>query len=229
MKRVLSLIFLSLFLILPWNAFCEQVLTQNMVAEVTLDKGLLNVRKDANNSASILDRLPDGMLVLVLEKGEDFCRISFDGREGYAMAKFLTFVHVPKEALSYRLLKKDDSGDDVVQLKQRLTSLGYYREGATITNVYNDTCIERIKIFQRVHGLTEDGVATQMLQYLLYSDQAKANTEPLPAPKKSAGFVYSDNGANVTNWDKFIADHPGICTCCMGAGCECCNYTGYIN
>ena len=47
-----------------------------------------------------------------------------------------------------------------------------------MTNRFNDTLIQRVKMFQRQHGLEEDGVATPALQALLFSDGAQANTEP---------------------------------------------------
>ena len=69
-------------------------------------------------------------------------------------------------------------------MKQRLLKLGYFRESDTLTDEYNDTCAERIRIFRRVNGLEEDGSAKQMLQCLLYSPQAKANPEPLPQARR---------------------------------------------
>lgn len=76
-------------------------------------------------------------------------------------------------------------------MKQRLLQLGYFREGGTLTDEYNDTCAERIRIFQRGNGLEEDGGAKQMLQHLLYSPQAKANTEPLPQARRLNSRILS--------------------------------------
>ncbi len=231
MKRALVLIFLYALLCVPGVSLSQEVQPggeTEVVAQVTTEKGLLNVRKQASGSSAILDRLSGGTLVLVLEQDGEFCKISFGDKEGYAMAQFLTVVHVPAEALSYRPLQKGDAGDAVLALKQRLLELGYYRDSGTLTNDYNDTCMERVAIFERVHGLPEDGAASQTLQYLLFSDKAMANTEPLPQAKKTSGFVYGDFNSPDFDWDKYVREHPGICTCCMGAGCECCNYTGKI-
>ena len=230
MKRTTALICIGIFLFLQGMALAQQEQADTQVAQVTTEKGLLNIRKDASASSGIACKLSNGTLVLVLEEGEDFCKISVDGKEGYAKTTFLTFVHVPPEALTYRHLKKNDSGDEVLALKQRLTELGYYRKGATITNVYNDTCAQRIRIFQRVHGLEEDGAASQMLQYLLFSPEAKENTEDLPKAPRSSGFIYGgSSGSDDVDWGQFMADNPGICGCCMGQGCSCCNYTGWLN
>ncbi len=228
MKRMVTIMCIGILLLLQGAALAQQEQPDTPVAQVTTEKGLLNVRKQASELSSIVARLSSGTLVAVLERGDDFCKISFDGKEGYAKTSFLTFVHVPPEALSYRLLKKDNSGDEVLALKQRLLELGYYRDSGTMNNVYNDTCVQRIKIFQRVHGLEEDGVASQMLQYLLFSAEAKANTEVLPQPRRSAGFIYGGGSADNVDWEQFMRNNPGICGCCMGEGCECCNYTGWL-
>lgn len=228
MKKVFLLICACVLLMLHDAAYAQQEQANPQIAQVTTEKGLLNIRKQASGSSGILGRLSNGTLVTVLERGDEFCKISFDDKEGYAVTSFLTFVDVPPEALAYRLLKKDDSGDEVLALKQRLLELGYYRESGTMTNLYNDTCAQRVKIFQRVHGLQEDGVATQMLQYLLFSANARTNTEALPQPRRASGFIIGGNTSGDTDWEQFVIDHPGICTCCMGAGCECCNYTGWL-
>lgn len=227
MKRMITLICISILLLLQGAALAQQEQTDTQVAQVTVEKGLLNIRKKATELSSVVDRLSSGTLVTVLEKGDDFCKISVSGKEGYAKTSFLTFVHVPPEALKYRLLKKDDSGGDVLALKQRLLELGYYRESGTMSNAYNDTCVQRVRIFQRVHRLEEDGVASQMLQYLLFSPEARANTETLPQPRRSSGFIYGGASDNA-DWEQFMRNNPGICGCCMGEGCECCNYTGWL-
>lgn len=231
MKRALALLCISTLLCFPGVSLSQQIQPDGeaaVVAQVATGKGLLNVRKQPSGSSAILDRLSGGTLVLVLEQDGEFCKISFGNKEGYAMTQFLTVVHVPAEALAYQPLQKGDAGDAVLALKQRLLELGYYRDSGTLTNEYNDTCVERVEIFERVHGLPEDGAASQTLQYLLFSDKAMANTETLPQPKKTSGFVYGDFNSPDFDWNKFVADNPGICTCCMGAGCECCNYTGKI-
>lgn len=57
-------------------------------------------------------------------------------------------------------------------MKNRLQELGYFREGAELSSSYNDTCVERVKQFQRRNGLEATGVADQLTLTILYSDSA---------------------------------------------------------
>lgn len=67
-------------------------------------------------------------------------------------------------------------------MKQRLLKLGYFRKGDTLTDEYNDTCAERIRIFRRANGLEEDGSTSQMLQCLLYSPRPRQIKNPCRRP-----------------------------------------------
>lgn len=112
-----------------------------------------------------------------------------------------------------RRLSKGDRGDDVLSLKARLQKLGYIRSGTRLTDVYNDTLVERLMIFQRQIGMMEDGVASQEVQAYLRSDRAPMCAEALPRPKRTQ--VTAEQTGNRV-----------ICGCCMGDGCECCDFTG---
>ena len=115
--------------------------------------------------------------------------------------------------LDYRVLNRGDKGDDVLRLKKRLQELGYIRGGSELTNVYNDVAAERMTLFQRQTGMTEDGVASQELQAYLFSDKAPVCGQTLPRIRSRVG----GSGKRV------------ICGCCMGEGCECCNFTGWVD
>ena len=97
----------------------------------------------------------------------------------------------------------------------RLQELGYIRSGSDLTNVYNDVTVERVILFQRQIGITEDGVASQELQAYLFSEKAPVCGQKLP---KVRSRVVSQEGS------KRI-----FCGCCMGEGCECCHFTGWID
>ena len=204
---------------------------QPCVAQVTTEKGTLNLRKSPDAKAGILERIPNHSLVLVVSQADDYWQITYDHETGYAVRDYLTVTDFSQDVLQYRVLYRDNQGDDVLALKNRLLALGYYREGSSVNNLYNDTCVERVKMFERVNGLTEDGIATAAIQALLYSDKALTNTEPLPAPKTS-GYVIADSSASSSSgdidWNQWMLDNPGVCPCCKGAGCACCDWTGKI-
>lgn len=76
---------------------------------------------------------------------------------------------------SYKTLKQGSSGNDVVKMKKRMQELGYFSAGASLSNQYNATTTERVKLFQKANGLKQTGIADATTLMLLYSDNAKRN------------------------------------------------------
>ena len=72
---------------------------------------------------------------------------------------------------TYRTLKKHDRGEDVTALQTRLMELGYLEIEET-TDYYGNGTEYAVSLFQRQHGLTQDGVAGVQTQTLLYSKDA---------------------------------------------------------
>ena len=63
-------------------------------------------------------------------------------------------------------------------MKTRLKELGYFKANSKLSNEYNDTCVTRLKEFQKVNGLPETGVADGATLSVLYSEAAIANPKP---------------------------------------------------
>ena len=189
MKRhVFSLFLMGLLIFgLSETSFAEPPLTS--VAQVTTEKGPLNMRKNPDAKANVLERIPNRSLVLVVSQGDDFWEITYENQTGYAMCQYLALTDYTPDVLSYQVLYRNNQGDAVVALKQQLCALGYYREGSNMNNDYNETCIERVKMFQRQNGLNEDGIASPAMQAVLYSGSAIANAEALPAASSNSYFI----------------------------------------
>lgn len=81
----------------------------------------------------------------------------------------------PTTEPSYTPLKQGNKGDDVMNMKKRLQELGYFSAGAEFSNQYNKTTTDRVKLFQKVNGLKQTGVADEATLKLLFSDKAKRN------------------------------------------------------
>ena len=189
---------------------------RRIVAKVTTKKGALKMRASAGEKSRVLNEIPNGSCLLVLEEDGDGCRVSWRERTGYCRTGFLTLLReADPSMLNYRVLSKGDKGEDVLALKKRLQELGYIRGGSDLTNVYNDVAAERVTLFQRQAGMTEDGIASQELQAYLFSDKAPVCGQPLPRARSP---VMSKDGSRRV-----------ICGCCMGEGCECCHFTGWID
>ena len=207
-----------------------------IIAQVTTEVGPLNLRNLANGDGTILARIPNRSLVKVISQDDVFWEIEFGDYHGYAMCEFLTMTDYTLDILEYRLLFRGNKGDDVIALKERLMELGYYRSGSTMNNNYNETCVQRVKMFQRQNNLKEDGIATEETQSKLFADSAAVNTEDLPKVRTSTYVVSSSSSSsNPQNgidenfdWDQWMLNNQGVCPCCFGSGCTCCNFTGRI-
>lgn len=235
MKRILSWFVLFMISICFFEIGLSEDEAVIGIAQVTTEKGTLNLRKNPDSKSTIVERIPNHSLVCVLSEGDEYWEIQYNSETGYSLCSYLRMTDFTEDVLDYRLLYRDNVGDDVLAIKQRLLELGYYREGSNMNNVYNETCVERVKMFQRQNGLNEDGIASSAVQAALYSTSAIVNAEPLPKAIAS-GFVISSstdssNGTGNTDdidWNQWMLDHPGVCPCCMGKGCGCCNWTGQI-
>ena len=185
----------------------------SMAAKVSTEKGALKLRKTAGPKGKVIGEIPNGTCILVTKEAEDWCEVSWNGQTGYCKTEFLILYRgADLSLLDYRVLRDGDKGDDVIALKKRLQELGYIRSGATLTNRYTQETAQRVILFQRQAGMTEDGVAWQELQAYLFSDKAPACSQTLPRIRTK------------------VADKCSrmICGCCMGDGCECCNFTGWV-
>ena len=213
MKRLFSLAVSFILLAVICASLAEGYIT---VAKVATKKGPLKMRVTADEKGRVTEEIPNGTCLLVLQEDEEWCRVSFRDKTGYCKTSFLIMLReADPSLLDYRVLQKGDKGEDVAALKKRLQELGYIRNGAELTNVYNDVAEERIKLFQKQAGITEDGIASQELQAYLFSEKAPACGQKLPRVRSR---VISGEGGKRT-----------ICGCCMGDGCECCNFTGWIS
>lgn len=86
------------------------------------------------------------------------------------------------QAADYRTLKQGDEGKDVLRLKQAMYWLGYFNT-EKVSDQYNGTTVERVKMLQENNGLAPDGIASPELQELVFSGKAvKTATAPNPSP-----------------------------------------------
>jgi len=83
-------------------------------------------------------------------------------------------------AASYKTLRKNDQGAEVIMLQQALVSLGYL-SGAT-DGIYGTGTMTAVKNFQKEHELDDDGIAGQQTLSLLYS-----MVQLTPIPEMTAG------------------------------------------
>ncbi len=61
-------------------------------ARVTTVSGSLNLRKTATSNGTVLTTIPQNTVITITEKGTTWCKTTYNGREGYVMTCFLTFI-----------------------------------------------------------------------------------------------------------------------------------------
>ena len=64
-------------------------------AQVTTEKGSLNLRKRAASTATVMAQIPQNEFIQVVERLGTWTKVVYEGRTGYVMTTFLTFVEVP--------------------------------------------------------------------------------------------------------------------------------------
>ena len=111
--------------------------------------------------------------VIMAQLPEDY---QFAVKPGSAAAAFVQQLGLPFTWLEM-LLKEGTSGQDVLSMKVRMQELGYFSAGASLSEQYNATTTERVKLFQQVNGLRQTGTADTDMLLLLFSDAAKANPD----------------------------------------------------
>lgn len=122
----------------------------------------------------------DGMCVALLDAGSFAAgdRIIFKGTvngtveyEGNAIPA-ITCTEASVQL--YDPLQKGDKGESVTEMKLRMQELGYFNAGSSLSDEYNDTCVERVKQFQKKNGLEATGAADVETLTVLFSDAAVA-------------------------------------------------------
>jgi len=62
-----------------------------LYATVVTEQGRLNFRNGKSQNAGIIGRIDPGQTVAVLDYGSTWCKVTYDGKTGYVMTKFLAF------------------------------------------------------------------------------------------------------------------------------------------
>ena len=110
-------------------------------------------------------------------------------------------VAMPLRAHAYQKLQRGDSSAEVLQMQNALKSLGY---NLTADGKYGASTEAVIRVFQRTHGLTVDGVAGHATLEKLYSlagydapEAASAPAETAPPASAYSKLQYGSKGNDV--------------------------------
>ena len=86
-----------------------------------------------------------------------------------------TYDAIMADDAKYYTVKKDDDGDDVVMIQQRLYQLGYLATEDQITGHFGDKTLEAVIRLQENNNIEPDGLIGMRTVNLIYSDEVKAN------------------------------------------------------
>jgi peptidoglycan hydrolase-like protein with peptidoglycan-binding domain len=101
------------------------------------------------------------------------------------------------------VVKKGESSDNVILLQLRLRDLGYYNY--KITGYCGDFTVASVKEFQKVNGISTDGVAGQKTLDVMYSNSAKRKPvtpriKPKTVKRKTTKYRYG----NLRDWYDYV-------------------------
>lgn len=138
-------------------------------AWVVTEHGSLNLRQGASTSAALVDRIPQGAAVTVLDSQDDWCYITYAGKTGYVQSQFLS--NAPPQARVY-----DDTlrpATDVLArvVPQQLTLRRWCADTAPQTGMLSSgalvTVVEWGDAWSRIQGEGLDGYCKTSELYLM--------------------------------------------------------------
>lgn len=109
--------------------------------------------------------------------------LTVDGKVGPDTWDKLNSVNPVKgSGTNSSILREGSAGSAVVELQQRLISLGYNCGASGADGKYGKNTVSAVIKFQRINGLNPDGIAGPLTLQKLYSDSAKENDGSADAP-----------------------------------------------
>lgn len=146
-------------------------------ATVRTNSGIgLNLREEPNTQGRIITSAPNKASVTVLQRGQDWCRVAYNGHEGFMSAKYLTFTQA-NTASGKVAVVNNPKDTQVLNLRQNASLearvLGHYRSGAKVTIITAGETWHKVQ--------AEDGkIGYMMAKYLKETDET-ASVKPFQA------------------------------------------------
>ena len=165
-KCVLAFLLAALLLMMTSTAFA--------VTGTVTPKALI-LRKEATTSSKALQTLPKGTQLDIEYKTGDWYKVTYGRFSGYVYASYVrVYDKVPNKGETVvedsTTLKKGSTGAAVKKLQERLKELGYYNN--VCDGDYGTVTANAVKVFEKKHGYTQDGIADATVQKKLYSSSA---------------------------------------------------------
>lgn len=175
----------------------------------TIDvSGSLNVRKGPGTSYDSVASVKDNEVVTLVDDSEEWFKIkTAAGVEGYVLGKYVKLggslsSNAPSASKPSGTFKLDSEGVGVVNIQNRLKTLGYF--SGTPTGYYGSATVSAVKKFQKASGLSQDGVCGTTTLNKLFSSSAitaaqaakNESAKPAATPKKDSNSGSSSSGSS---------------------------------
>jgi len=170
----------------------ENVSGSVLTAQVTTERGSLNLRERASSGTKVLTTIPQNAWVTVLSRGEKWCQVTYGKYTGYAMTAFLTFsapqaVVTPAPATAAPI---QSAGEPYAQVNTAEGSLNLRSRASSAAKVLRTipqyaviAVLDKGTVWTQVeYGGDVGYVKTQFLTFL----SAYATETPLPVPGEMA-------------------------------------------
>ncbi len=143
----------------------------------------VKLRKSASTASKSLLVIPEDDIITVYDvTSNGFAKVKYNGKSGYVMTDYIVLASIPTptpvptvtvnpNAVKYTTLSTGATGSQVRALQEALTELGYY--SYTIDSKYGAGTKAAVMTFEKRNGLTQDGIADQELQYLIFEGKPK--------------------------------------------------------
>ena len=186
-------------------------------AWISTNGSKLNLRTEPSMGDNIILSLANGTAVTVTERGSTWSYITAGSVSGWVQTQYLSFSAAPAavtptptpaggydQTLYTRSLRSGYTGSDVIALQMRLNALNY---PVNVTGTYDAMTIAAVQAFQRLNGLTVDGVAGAKTFTALYAANVVPYTggaviievTPLPATPTPTPVPISTGGGYDTS------------------------------
>ena len=161
----------------------------------TINENDVFFRMKPNTSCMFHCRLNKNTKVTVTGVSGDYYKVTYDGKSGYVMQRFVTLPDSAKSALGTaassssfasatkisqlgaapKATQKGSTGKDVEKLQQALKIKGHYT--GVVDGKYGNNTANAVKAFQKDSGLDDDGIAGKQTLEALYK---RSSVTPMP-------------------------------------------------
>lgn len=126
-------------------------------ARVTTESGSLNLRKKASSSANILTTIPRHEVIEVISRDGKWTKVTYNGKTGYVMSSFLTFLDEAPEEKPEEDEKEEESTAQMAQVTTKKGSLNLRKRASSSSSI-----LTTIPQYAYIQVISRDGSWTKV-------------------------------------------------------------------